>query len=93
MGDGPSDALWSTSSSPSFSFVVWVGTLLKFLDQWRSIISNRLVLNLVKGYHLQLRYHPPLFHNFRCFNIKAATTHRPIIQEMDELLAKGATDW
>ena len=57
----------------------------------RSIPSNRFVLNVVKGHHLWLRCHPPLFCNFKQFNIKAAMTHCPIIQkEVDELLAKGA---
>ena len=32
-----------------------------FRFQGRSITSNRLVLNMVKGDHLQLRYCPPLF--------------------------------
>ena len=64
-----------------------------FLDQWRSITSNRLVLNMVQGHHLQLRSHPVLFHNFQLFNIKAAAPHHPIIQkEVDELLAKGAIE-
>ena len=66
MGDGIPDVLWSLTSSPSSSSVVQVvqvGTLLKFLDQWRSITSNRDVLNMVKDQHLQLRYHTQLFHN------------------------------
>ena len=44
----------SQSSSSSSSFVVQVGTLPKFLDQCRSITSNRFVLNIVQGHHLQL---------------------------------------
>ena len=32
--------------------------------QWRSITSNRYVLNMVKGHHLHLGAQPPLFHNF-----------------------------
>ena len=61
-----------------------------FLDQWRSITSNRFVLNMVQGHHLQLRLHPPLFHNFWQFNVKAAAAHHPIIQkDVDELLSKG----
>ena len=64
-----------------------------FLDQWRSITSNRFVLNMVQGHHLQLRSYPPLVHNFWQFNVKVAAAHHPIIQkEMDELLAKGAVE-
>ena len=44
---------------------------------------------MVKGHHLQLMCHPPLFHNFRWFNMKA----HPIIQdEVNELLANGAIE-
>ena len=65
--------------------------LFKFLDQRRSITSNRFVLNMVWGHHLQLRSHPP-FH-FRCFNVKVAAAQHPVIQEeVDELLAKGAIE-
>ena len=67
--------------------------LFKFFDQWRSITSNRFVLNMVWGHHLQLRSHPPLFHDFQHFNVKAAAAHHPIIQrEVDELLGKGAIE-
>ena len=67
--------------------------LFKFFDQWRSITSHRVVLNMVWGHHLQLWSHPPLFSNFRQFNFKVAATPHPIIQkEVDELLAKGATE-
>ena len=70
-----------------------LGTHLKFLDQWRSITSNRFVLNMVQGHHLQLRCHPLLFHNFKWFNIKAVQANHPIIQEeVDELLAKGGIE-
>ena len=62
-----------------------------FLDQWRSITSNKFVLNVVQGHHLQLRSHPPLFCNFWQSNVKAAAAHYPIIQkEVDDLLSKGA---
>ena len=48
---------------------------------------------MVQGHHLQLQSCPPLFLNFWQFNVKAATTHHPIIQkEVDELLAKGAIE-
>ena len=69
------------------------GMLFKVLDQWRSITSNRFLLNMVWGHHLQLRSHPPLFHNFQQFNIKVVTTHHPIIQkEVAKLLAKGVIE-
>ena len=65
----------------------------KFFDQWRSITSNRFVLNMVQGHHLQLRSHPPLFCDFWPFNVKAAAADHPVIQkEVDELLAKGAVE-
>ena len=52
-----------------------------------------LLLDMVKGHHLQLCSYPPLFHNFKGFNIKAAAEHLPTIQkEVDELLAKGAIE-
>ena len=67
--------------------------LFKFFDQWRSITSNRFVLNMVWGHHLQHRSHPPLFCNFWQFNGKAAAAHHPVIQkEVDELLAKGVIE-
>ena len=48
---------------------------------------------MAKGHNLQLRYGPPLFHNFKQFDIKATMAHHPIIQkDMDELLAKDATE-
>ena len=78
----------SSSSSSSTSAPFQVGMLFKFLDQWRSITSNRFVLNMVWGHHLQLRSHPPLFCNFRHFNVKVPAAHHPVIQkEVDELLA------
>ena len=67
--------------------------LSHFLDQWRSITSNSIVLNMVQGHHHQLRSHPSLFHNFSKFNVKASVGHHPIIQkEVDELLSKGAIE-
>ena len=48
---------------------------------------------MVWGHHLQLRSHPPLFHDFQQFNVKVAATHHPVIQrEVDELLAEGAIE-
>ena len=83
----------TSSSSSSTSATFQVGMLFKFLDQWRSITSNRFVLNMVWGHHLQLRSHPSLFRNFRHFNVKAAAAHYPVMQkEVDELLAKGAIE-
>ena len=83
----------SSSSSSSTSAMFQVGMLFKFFDQWRSITSNRFVLNMVQGHHFQLRSHPPLFHDFWHFNVNAAAAHHPVIQkEVDELLAKGAIE-
>ena len=84
---------FSSASSSSTSATFQVGMLFKFFDQWRSITSNRFVLNMVGGHHLQLRSHPPLFHDFQHFNIRATAAHHPVIQkEVDELLAKGAKE-
>ena len=67
--------------------------LLKYFDQWRSITFNRFVLNMVWGHHLQLKSHPPLFHNFQQFSVKVAAAHHPIMQKkMDELLAEGTVE-
>ena len=93
MVDVIPDALQSLISSPSSSSVVQVGALPEFLDQWRSITSNRFILNMVKGHYLQLTFCPPLFHNFRQFSKKAAPAHHPIFhKEMDELLAMGTIE-
>ena len=63
------------------------------MNQWRSITSNRFVLNIVKGHKLQLRCPPPLFHKFKWLKIKTATLHDPIIQKkVNELLDKGAIE-
>ena len=43
-GDGISDVLQSTSSSALYSSVVQVGPLPIFLNQWRSIVSIRFLL-------------------------------------------------
>ena len=83
----------SSCSSSSTSAMFQVGMLFKFFDQWRSITSNRFVLNMVRGHHLQLRTCPPLFCDFLHFNVKATAAHHPVIQkEVDELLAKGAIE-
>ena len=37
------------------SLVLQFGMLSHSLEQWRSITSNRFVLNMVQGHHLQLR--------------------------------------
>ena len=82
-----------SSSSSSTSATFQVGMLFKFFDQWRSITSNRFVLNMVGGHHLELRSHPLFFCDFWHFNVKVATAHHPVIQrEVDELLAKGAIE-
>ena len=87
------DVSWSSASSSSSSAVFQVVMVFRFFDQWRSITSNRFVLNMVQGHRLQLKSCPPLFHNFRQFNVKVAATHHHIIQKkVDELLAKGVTE-
>ena len=83
----------SSASSSSTSSAFQVGMHFKFFDQWRSITSNRFVLNMVQGHHLQLRSHPPLFGDFWQFNVKPVAAHHPVIlREVDELLGKGATE-
>ena len=69
MGIGAPDELWSSGPSSSSSAAFQVGMLFKFFDQWRSITSNRFVLNMVWGHHLQLQSHPPLLCNFWQFNV------------------------
>ena len=64
----------SSASLSSTSAAFQVGMLFNFFYQGRSIISNRFVLNMVQGHHLQLR-----FCNFWQFNVKAAAAHHPII--------------
>ena len=95
MGVGTPDVPQPSTSSPSSSSTsttFQVGMLFKFFDQWRSITSNRFVLNMVLG-HLQLRSCPPLFCDFWHFNVKAAAAHHPVIQkEVDEFLAKGGIE-
>ena len=56
-----------------------IGTLPHFLDQWSGITSNRFVLNMVKGLHLQLRARPLLFSHFHQFSIKAASAHQLVV--------------
>ena len=83
----------SSASSSSTSAAFQVGMLFKFVNQWRSITSNRFVLNMVWGHHLQLRSHPPSFHDFWLFNVKAAAAHHPVIQRgVDEHLANGVIE-
>ena len=50
----------SSASPSSTSAVFQVGMLFKFFDQSRSITSNRFVLIMVQGHHLQLRSLPPI---------------------------------
>ena len=93
MGVGTPDVSQPSTSSSSTSAPFQVGMLFKFFNQWRSITSNRFVLNMVRGHHLQRRSHPPLFHNFWHFNVMVPAAHHPVIQkEVDELLAKGAIE-
>ena len=93
VGVGTPNVSWSSASSSSPSAVFQVGMLFKFFDLWRSITSNRLMLNVVPGHHLQLWSYPLLFCNFWQFDLKVATAYHPIIhKELDELLAKGAIE-
>ena len=69
-----------------------VSTLPKFLNQWRCITSNRYVLNMVKGQHLQLRCY--LHYSIISDGLTlAALAHHPIFQkEANEVLAKGTIE-
>ena len=64
VGVSAPDVVQSSASSTSSSAVFQVGMLFTFLEQWRSITSNRFVFSMVWGHHHQLRYHPALFCNF-----------------------------
>ena len=64
MGLSVPDVSCTSASSSLSSAVFQVGALFNFFDHWRSITSNRFVLNMIWGHHLQLRSHPPLFCNF-----------------------------
>ena len=66
--------------------------LSHFLDPWRSITSNRFVLNMVQGHCLQIRSCPVLFCNFWQFSVMVAAAHPIIQKEVDELLSKGAIE-
>ena len=46
--------------------------------QWKSLISNRLVLDIVESHHL-IRFHIPVFHYYNQFKIKAALAHWVVI--------------
>ena len=81
LRDDIPDEFQSTTLSTSSSSIVQVGTLPHFLDQWKSITSNRFLLNMVKGHHFQLRAWSPLFCNFQLFNSKAGVAHQLIIQK------------
>ena len=79
MGVGTPDVSWSSASSSSSSAVFQLGILFKFFDPCRSITSYSFMLNMVRGHHLQLWSHPPMFHNFWQYNVKVASTPHPII--------------
>ena len=89
VGEGICDVLQSITTSPSSSYLVWVGTLPQFLDPWRSITSSKFVLNMVKGHHLQLSAMLYYYIILHLCKIKAGTAHHPIIhKDLDELLTK-----
>ena len=51
------------------------------------------MLNMFMNHHLQLKCHPSLSRNVTWFNIKFAVAYHPvIIQDLDELLCKGAIE-
>ena len=50
----------SSAFSSSTSATFQVGKLFNFFHQWRSITSNRFVINMVQDHHLQLRSQPSL---------------------------------
>ena len=89
MGHGVPDVLQSTTSSSSFSPVVQVGTLPQLLDQWKSITSNRCVLSMVKGLHLQLRFHPLLFHNIKQLPLRLLQLIIPFFREGGGIISQG----
>ena len=76
---GAPDVSQSLVSPSSSSVGFQVGILSHFLDQWRSITSNRFVFNMVQGHHLQLMSHPSLFCNFWQSSVKLTAAHHPII--------------
>ena len=45
----------------------------------------------MKGYHLELKCHPLLFHSY-INGMKAAVAHHPVWSRVDELLAKDAVE-
>ena len=93
VGVSTSYVSWPSASLISSPAVFQVGILFKFFDHWRSITSNRLVLNIVWCHHLELWSHLHLFHNFWQFNFKVGTTHHSIIEkEVDDLLAEGVIE-
>ena len=48
---------------------------------------------MVKHHCLKVRYCLPLFWKLKCYNIKAALAHHPVIQkEVNGQLVKGATE-
>ena len=63
IADVPESSASPTSSS-STSATFQVGMIFRFFDQWRSITSNRFVLNMVWGHYHQLSLHPALFSDF-----------------------------
>ena len=85
--------LQSKISSPPSSSVVHVDTFPKNLDQWKSIASDRFVLNMVKIHNHQRRWYPVSFHNLKLFHMKPAMANHPIIQkEVNKLLVKHTTE-
>ena len=82
-GESIPDVLQSVSSSKSSQFS---GSAEEHNFKY-------VVLNIVKDHHLWPWCHPPLFHKFKWFTLKAALAYHPCIQkELDKLIAKGAIE-
>ena len=82
--------LQSTALSPLSSSGLQVGMPPNILDQWRGIVFNRFVINMVKltTYNLGGSLHYSIVYSGLTLGLQW-----PIIQkEVDELLAKGATE-
>ena len=75
VGRDISDVFEDTTSTSSSSAML-ICILPQFLDQLRSITSNRFVLNMNKGHHLQLMCHALLIQNFKQFSIMSATPNQ-----------------
>ena len=93
IGNSIPNMLQSITSLSSSLSIGQVGTPPKFLDQGMSITPMDLWLIWLRVTIFQLRSHPSLICNFKWFSVKAAQLIIPLSKkEVDELLAKGATE-